>query len=127
VKRYAKLSEYKEGAGEAAGSGRTKMFRRLYWVTEHVYPTGSSKVIGVYTSIPDLIRHGLQVPSAGGRLRLTLTKLDSSQEPLGCWCEPRFEGLDERLEEFVRTEEFSRDHCNSLVEALKRASHAAAA
>ena len=103
------------------------MFRRLYWVTEHVYPTGSSKVIGVYTSIPDLIRHGLQSPPAEGRLRLTLTKLDSSQEPMGCWCEPRFDGLPECLEEFVCTDEFSRDHCNALVQALQRISHVAAA
>ena len=103
------------------------MFRRLYWVTEHVDPTGASKIIGVYTSIPDLIRHGLQMPQGQGRLRLTLTKLDSSQEPLGCWLEPRFEGLQERLEEFVVTEEFSKDHCSSLVSALNKVSHAAAA
>jgi hypothetical protein len=103
------------------------MFRRLYWVTEHVDPTGASKVIGVYTSIPDLIRHGLQAPPASGKLRLTLTKLDSNQEPLGCWCEPRFDGLQERLEEFVCTEEFSKDHCSSLVDALTKVSHATAA
>jgi hypothetical protein len=95
------------------------MFRKLYWVTEHVYSNGESKVLGVYTSIPDLIRHGLPRAPRGGQLRLTLTKLDSSQEPMGCWTEPHFDGIEEKLEEFIRTEEFSKDHCNALCQALK--------
>ena len=95
------------------------MFRKLYWVTEHVQPTGESNVLGVYTSIPDLIRHGLPNPPRGGQLRLTLTKLDSGQEPLGSWTEPYFENIEERLEEFVRTEEFTKDHCNALCQALR--------
>jgi hypothetical protein len=103
------------------------MFRKLYWVTEHVLPSGESKVLGVYTSIPDLVRHGLQRPPQGGKLRLTLTKLDTDQEPIGCWCEPDFSGLDERLQEFVQTEEFSQDHCAALGDALRRACQAPAA
>ncbi len=102
------------------------MFRKLYWVTEHVDPNGSSKVLGVYTSIPDLIRHGLQTSAEDGRLRLTLTKLDSDKEPFGTWCEPRFDGLSKKLDEFIKTEEFSQDQCQALVNALKTQYHAVA-
>ncbi|CAN5442333.1 hypothetical protein BH11ARM1_BH11ARM1_08450 [soil metagenome] len=104
------------------------MFRKLYWVTEHVYVNGESKVLGVYTSIPDLIRHGLQQAPRGGILRLTLTKLDSCQEPLGTWMQPNFEGIEQRLEEFVATDEFTKEHCNALCKALRQeAVHATAA
>lgn len=96
------------------------MFRKLYWVTEQVDPSGSSRVTGVYTSIPDLIRHGLTWQDRGASLRLTLTKLDSEKEPLGCWSTPEFTGLEQTLEEFVRTDEFSADQCSSLVQALDR-------
>jgi hypothetical protein len=95
------------------------MFRKLYWVTEHVYSNGESKVLGVYTSIPDLIRHGLQPAPRGGHLRLTLTKLDSGNEPLGCWVQPNFTGLADKLEEFIKTDEFSKDHCSALCQALE--------
>jgi hypothetical protein len=103
------------------------MFRKLYWVTEHVNENGESKVLGVYTSIPDLIRHGLPEAPKGGQLRLTLTKLDSSQEPLGRFVAPAFDGIEEKLEEFIRTEEFSKDHCNSLCKALRQTRQASAA
>jgi hypothetical protein len=94
------------------------MFRKLYWVTELVDDKGLSRVTGVYTSIPDLIRHGLRHDDRTGSLRLTLTKLDCSQGPLGTWSSPRYEGLAQRLEEFVLTDEFSKDQCSSLLEAL---------
>jgi hypothetical protein len=96
-------------------------FRKLYWVTEHIDTEGQSRVTGVYTSIPDLIRHGLnwQTPG-GGSLRLTLTKLDSEKEPLGSWCSPSFNGLEERLQEFVETDEFSSEQCQRLVDELHR-------
>jgi hypothetical protein len=93
------------------------MFRRLYWVSEQVHKDGSSKVIGVYTSIPDLVRHGLRYPDAG-TLRLTLTKLDSDREPLGTWSSPSFEGIETAMEPFVKTEEFSVDQVKSLVSKL---------
>ena len=96
------------------------MFRKLYWVTEHVYSNGESKVLGVYTSIPDLIRHGLAWPDGKGRLRLTLTKLDSDKDPFGTWCEPHFDGIADRLSEFVKTDEFSAEHCQMLLDALER-------
>jgi len=96
------------------------MFRKLYWVTESVDAKGLSHVVGVYTSIPDLIRHGLSTNDRNSRLRLTLTKLDSDRTPFGTWCEPHFEGLDDKLQEFVVTEEFLPEQCEMLVDALKR-------
>ena len=84
-----------------------------------VDPLGASHIIGVYTSIPDLIRTGLPESSRPDRLRLTLTKLDSTQPPFGAWCEPDFSCLAERLQDFIATDEFSPEHCQMLVEALR--------
>jgi hypothetical protein len=97
------------------------MFRRLYWVTELIDSDDRSKVVGVYTSIPDLIRHGLEPlrTKSDSCIRLTLTKLDCSKGPLATWCSPSFEGLADGLQEFVETEEFSEEQCRSLVEKLK--------
>lgn len=94
------------------------MFRKLYWVTEQVDTAGRSRVTGVYTSIPDLIRKGLHTQGRTSALRLTLAKLDSEQEPLGSWTSPRYEGLDRCLDEFVLTDEFSKEQCNALLDAL---------
>ena len=94
------------------------MFRKLYWVTELVDPLGASHIVGVYTSIPDLIRNGLPDTKDEIRLRLTLTKLDSTQPPFGVWCEPDFSSLAERLNDFIATDEFSPEHCQMLVDAL---------
>ncbi len=94
------------------------MFRRLYWVVEEVQTSGSSQVIGVYTSIQDLIQRGLGCVDAGNEIRLTLTKLDSTKPPLGCWTSPRFEGLEADMEEYVRTDEFSPEQCKALSDAL---------
>jgi len=102
------------------------MFRKLYWVTEQVDSKGNSHVSGVYTSIPELIRHGLSWQEGDCHLRITLTKLDSIKEPFGTWCEPNFNGLGERLEEFIQTDEFTKEHCQMLLEALNgRAAKAA--
>lgn len=99
------------------------MFRRLYWVTELVKADGRSEVAGVYTSIPDLIRHGL--PAGDAHLRLTLTKLDSTQAPFGSWEGPEFSGLEEACQQFVRTEEFSVDEVKGLLRALSKSKTAA--
>ena len=45
---------------------------------------------------------------------------------MGIWEEPRFEGLEDKLQEFVKTEEFTADHCKALVRALQQAAHIAA-
>jgi hypothetical protein len=92
------------------------MFRRLYWVVEEVESSGHSQVTGVYTSIQDLIKHGLACVDAGNEIRLTLTKLDSNKPPLGCWSSPRFSSLEADLEEYIRTDEFSEEQCKALSE-----------
>lgn len=103
------------------------MFRKLYWVTETVDPDGHSRVTGVYTSIPDLIQHGLSWSHGRTSLRITLSKLDSEKEPFGCWTSPSFKGLEDELQAFVRTDEFSPDHCKLLLEALSKLSKKTAA
>ena len=96
------------------------MFRRLYWVVEEVEKSGRSQVSGVYTSIFDLIKHGLGCVDEGNEIRLTLTKLDSNKPPLGVWTSPRFEGLEAELEEYIRTDEFTAEQCKSLSDELHR-------
>lgn len=100
------------------------MFRRIYWVSEWVHSDGQSEVHGVYTSIPNLVRQGLAHPGEA-KLRLTLTKLDCEQGPFGVWQEPHFEGLQEKLNEFVRTEEISKDQCQMLLDTLMPSAKAA--
>lgn len=102
------------------------MFRRLYWVTEEIAEDGASRVTGVYTSVPDLIRHGLRwTGSPKKTFRLSLVKLDCNNDPLGCFESPRYEGLEERLQDFVKTNEFSVEECQSLADALREFSSVA--
>jgi hypothetical protein len=103
------------------------MFRKLYWVTEEVNANGNSGVSGVYTSIPDLIKNGISTRNGQpSRLRLTLVKLDSTKGPMGIWEAPGFVGLEDSLQEYVRTEEFSAEQCQSLVDELKKVGSAKA-
>ncbi|RYG31279.1 hypothetical protein EON81_23250 [bacterium] len=94
------------------------MFRKLYWVSETVAADLSSNVLGVYTSIHDLIDRGLR-PRSGESLRLTLTKLDSSKEPFGVWSDAHPDELVPGLQPFVETEEFTTESVLSLVKALE--------
>jgi hypothetical protein len=93
------------------------MFRKLYWVVEQVQSDGKSSVRGVYTSIPDLVDCGLA--GLTGAVRLTLTKLDSNQPPVGLWSSPGFEGVAEDLQPYVDADDFSDDHRHYLIAALK--------
>jgi hypothetical protein len=93
------------------------MFRKLYWVSEQVYNDGTSSVNGVYTSIPDLVHYGLRFPDTG-QLRLTLTKLDSNQQPLGCWLSPNYDGLESAMTPYLKTEEFTNEHVKLLINSL---------
>ena len=93
------------------------MFRKLYWVTELVHTDGRSQVTGIFTSIPDLINRGLK-RSEVRNVRLTLSKLDSSEPPIGVWTARDFAQIEDGLAEFVRTDEFSADHCRALVNFL---------
>lgn len=98
-------------------------FRRLYWVTEQLGEDGTSEVIGVYTSIPDLVEDGLEWCDGierKSKFRLSLVKLDSKKKPLGCWVSPDFQALSDDLEEYVKTQEFSSVECETLIDALKK-------
>ena len=93
-------------------------FRRLYWVTEQIDEQGRSEVVGVYTSIPDLVEVGLRWDdglSKRAGYRLSLVKLDSKKKPLGSWESPDFDGLADDLEEYIKSKEFSRPDCEKLV------------
>jgi hypothetical protein len=90
------------------------MFRKLYWVTEGVNADHDSMVLGVFTSIPDLIKNGLAAAERYPSYRISLVKLDSQQPPLGTWQSPDFSGLREALQAYVATDEFSADQCEIL-------------
>jgi hypothetical protein len=89
------------------------MFRRLYWVKEIVEGDGTSKVVGVYTSIPDLIEHGMD-HQATQSLRLSLVQLDRKDGCLGVWTPANFDSLTEDLQKYVQTDEMSQEHLNRL-------------
>ncbi len=100
------------------------MFRKLYWVTEAVDSRGSCRLIGVYTSIPNLIKHGLGAGVDLRSLRLSLTKLDCSDGPLSSWAGPSFSRLAQDVDQFVASGEFSAEQCQALaavIEAMKEA------
>ena len=90
-------------------------------MTEEVSAKGDSGVTGVYTSIPDLVRNGIQSRNGRpSRLRLSLVKLDCSDGPLGVWESPNFGGIGDSLQDYVRTDEFSADQCQLLVDELNK-------
>lgn len=102
------------------------MFRCVYWVTEFIAPNGASTIGGIYTSIPNLLHRGLNADSRpAGRLRLTLSALNSDEGTFGTWTEPHFGGLDEVLAQFVRTEEISAEHCQMLLAEISSSNRAA--
>ncbi|MFQ3669410.1 MAG: hypothetical protein SNJ61_11050 [Fimbriimonadaceae bacterium] len=98
------------------------MFRRLYWVTEQLYADGRSRVTGIYTSIPDLIDHGLRfvgddAPKCVG-LRLSLVKLDAGHDVLGVWSGDDFKHIADDLAPYVRTHEFNPETVDDLAQIL---------
>lgn len=92
------------------------MFRRLYWITERLEDDGTSLATGIYTSVYDLVNRGL--PRHTDRLRLTIAKVDSEEDPIGRWTSPGFDGLAEELSKYVATEEITEDQRRTLVAAL---------
>ena len=96
------------------------MFRRLYWVAEQVDKDGRSKVTGVYTSIQDLIQKGLHWcdGNEASDFRLTLVKPDSFNCPLGVWNRKDLGDLQNSLQEFVGTNEYTQEECMMLQNAL---------
>lgn len=96
------------------------MFRKLYWVAERFDASGQSEVVGVYTSIPDLIDTCLS-PLSGScpdGLRLGLFKLDSAAGALESWKLPDGANLSDALQPYLDSGEFSIDERNMLVDAV---------
>ena len=99
----------------------TKKFRKIYWVTEQVNAIGQSAVTGVYTSIPDLVDHGLHLCDGVAHrdaFRLSLVELDRCGA-LGAWTSPGFDGVKEDLMAFVATAELVEQDVESLAGALE--------
>lgn len=98
------------------------LFRRLYWITEQVEDSGASRVTGVYTSIQDLVHHGLNwcEDMQGRNLRLTLVKPDTFNKPLGSWSSPSFEGLATDIRSFIETHEYSEEETQLLTDELQK-------
>lgn len=98
------------------------MFRRLYWVTEQLYADGRSRVTGTYTSIPDLIDHGLRFVGDDAALcvglRLSLVKLDAGHDVLGVWSGDDFKTIEADLAPYVRTHEFNPEVVSDLARIL---------
>lgn len=98
------------------------MFRRLYWIAEQVDDSGASRVTGVYTSIQDLVHHGLNwcEEMQGRNLRLTLVKPDTFNKPLGSWISPSFDGLATDIRSFIETHEYSEEETQLLRDELQK-------
>ena len=97
------------------------MFRRLYWVAEQVDSSGRSIVTGVYTSIQDLVGKGLhwcEGSPSSSKFRLTLVKPDSFNCPLARFDNTDFSSLEDKLQPFVDTNEYSMDEVKMLRESI---------
>jgi hypothetical protein len=94
-------------------------FRRIYWVTEQMEAGGKSRVVGIYTSIPDLIETGLPaLPDKAAGFRVSLCELDSNQPPVTSFESPDFSGVSEALEPIVKGGEFTVEEARALSHAL---------
>ena len=96
------------------------MFRKLYWITEQS-DRGAWRATGVFTSIHDLVDHGIRF--VGGSIghdgfRITLCKLDCGKDVLGSWSAPEFPNLEQGLDTYVQTHEFTVEEIQQLREAL---------
>jgi hypothetical protein len=96
-------------------------FRRIYWVTEQLGAGDKSVVTGVYTSVHDLLEHGLAmrdfVEFKDG-IRLTLVELDSAGKPILSASSPDFAEMQEGLKPLAQSGELTAEECARLVAAL---------
>lgn len=95
------------------------MFRRLNWIVEQIDADGTSRVSGIYTSIPDLTHEGLKwLPGNSPKLRLSLWKPDHFGEPLGVWDGGSMQASD--LQAFVDSKEYSESEVAELMVELAK-------
>ncbi len=93
----------------------TMMFRKLYWVVETLLPNGASSIHGVYTSIPNLLKYGIDAQADLHGIRLSLTRLDSDFGVIAAWSGESFSCFGDDLVQFVETDDFSEDQRQALV------------
>jgi hypothetical protein len=99
----------------------TKKFRKVYWVTEQVDADGRSAVAGVFTSVNDLMDHGLTGLEGCDKVagfRITLAELDQVG-PLGTWTSPDYTGFEEALQEYIATSEVALHEAEAIIKTLK--------
>lgn len=99
----------------------TKKFRRVYWVTEQVDSEGFSTVAGVFTSVNDLMDHGLKGLEGCDKVagfRITLVELDQVG-PLGTWASPDYKGFEEELQKYIATSEVAPHEAEAIIKTLK--------
>lgn len=97
-------------------------FRRIYWVTEQFDEDGRSQVTGVFTSVHDLIQHGIGIRDICDKragFRVSLVELDSPKMPLCVFASPEFGNVPEALRQFVESGELSADEVSWISEALR--------
>lgn len=89
------------------------MFRKLYWVVEEKADTGY-RVSGVYTSVPDLVDHGLVLSD----VRLSLVPLDKRDAHIGVY--PSTSALAGDVDRLVSERHLREDEGRMLAEALSK-------
>jgi len=94
------------------------MFRKLYWVTEGVDQDGATHILGVYTSIPTLVRNGFHATVDLARTRLSLTRLDCEDGILASWLGSDFNRIRSDLQQFVDTDDFNAEQADALWHAV---------
>lgn len=97
-------------------------FRRIYWVTEQLDEDGRSQVTGVFTSVHDLLEHGIGIRDISDKragYRISLVELDSPKLPLCVFTSPDFGDVAKTLQPFVETGELSADEVSWICEALR--------
>jgi hypothetical protein len=102
------------------------MFRKLYWVAEDLQPSGSSQIRGVFTSVPNLLRCGLEEGLNLSQFRLSLTRLDCPCGTIATWSGDRFRTMGDDLVQFVATEDITEEQRQSLAHWVVGNTHVAA-
>ena len=94
-------------------------FRRIYWVTEQFEEGGDSRVVGVYTSIPDLIEIGLPlIKGKAAGFRVSLYELDSDAPAIASFSSDDLSGVGAAMHPLVTGGEFTHEEAKALEDSL---------
>lgn len=95
-------------------------FRRIYWTLEQFNGDGSDDVVGIYTSIHDLVECGLPMTrDAANGYRFTLCELDCACLPIASFRSPDFDGIDDLLNPLIQNGEISKEEFAELRAAVR--------